>query len=300
MTATDRLVKVLALVEGRAPDKLSVEELSQEAGLSGSHLQRLFKLTTGQPLMDYVRGRKLVHSLDGLLNSDYRIIDLANEYGFQHEQSYIRAFYKEFGCTPGEARRSKRILRLRESIDPRRLHETDRGVLYGPEVVMVPSFSIVGQPHLFPAFDPVGEAYEPNGLANAFYYHVAEHIPNVAPVGVYIGFVHTLARGEQGERVVYMPSVPVRDLNHVPDGLEGRVIPTAQCVRFRYVGEHHYNDINMVVAHSTYREMDAFFADQPRYVRDRDWFFERIDANDYDRTYCRMEWMYPVRDTVGG
>ncbi len=298
MNSKDSLIKTLIIIESCTPSKVSIDFLSQQVNLSSSHLQKLFKIATGQPLMEYVRGRKLARSLEAILNTNLRIIDIANDYGFQHEQSYIRAFYKEFGCTPGVARKNGRILPIRERIVPEQLQSSDKGFIFGPEMVMVPSFYVIGKPHIFSTFDSQKDGLEPNKLAKQFYYDEMSRIPNVISHNVYIGHVKMNSRFNHTENIEYMPSVQVKDLSCVPTGLKGKVIPSHQCVRFRYVGEHHYEEISMVSAHDTYREIDSFFTGQSRYVTEYDYFIERMDIGTYDGVYCQMEWLFPVKDTI--
>lgn len=246
--------------------------------------------------MDYARGRKLTHSLDELLHTDFRIIDIAHKYGFYHEQSYIRAFRSEFDCTPGEARESKAILRIRERVIPQSLHAFKQGVMAIPEVVMVPTFHIVGKTHTFIGFDNQRDALEPNRLANSFHHEEAGRILNVLKPEVYIGHSHVLSL--ENNDVAYTPSVQVSDLSHIPAGLTGMTVPSHLCVRFRYIGAHHYNEISMVTARETYQTIDAFFAEQSRYSLNEYYFFERMEIGAYDGVYCHMEWLLPVRDNV--
>jgi AraC family transcriptional regulator len=297
--AYDSIVKLLAVIENRAADKMSVEWLARYVHLSGSHLQKLFKITAGQPLMEYVRGRKLAYSLDTLFNTDLHILDIAYEYGFEHEQSYIRAFSKEFGCTPGEARKTKLILPIRERIDPKRFHSFNEGFIYGPEIVMAPPFSIIGKPHKFTGFDSQKDALEPNKLAIKFKNEEMNHIPNMINPVIYVGYNNILSViNNKAENIEYMPSVLVKDLSCVPGGLKGLTIPTHQCARFRYIGEHHYEEINMVTAKSAYFEIDSFLGGQSRYAPLTNYFVEWLDTSAYDGAYCQFEWLFPVKDTV--
>ena len=295
LTSRDCLVKVLSTIESHITDKLSVDSLSKEAYLSAPHLQRLFKLTTQQSLMDYVRGRKLACSLNELFDTDFRVIDIANKYAFQHEQSYIRAFYAEYGCTPGSARKKKHILRIREAIDEKTLQVCGAGILYGPEVVVAPSFYIIGKPHIFFNLDRQKDAFEPNKLGIKFYYDESACIPNVIYPDVYIGYVDKSVNN----RIEYMPSLQVKDLTHVPRGFKGRAFPSHLYVRFRYVGAHHYNDINMIFLQDSYTMIEAFFKGQARYSAVYGYYLERIDKASYDDVYCQMEWLYPVKDALG-
>jgi len=99
------LENVLSDIEGGIRNGINAEKIAKKHTLSEGHLRRLFKFTYKQSLSDYIRSRRLVESLNNLLNTDAKIIDIALEYGFRYEQSFIRAFKLEFGITPGELRK---------------------------------------------------------------------------------------------------------------------------------------------------------------------------------------------------
>ena len=80
--------------------------LAEKHALSEGHLRKLFRLTFKQSLGGYIRSRRLTVSLDDLLKTDSNILDIALKYGFCYEQSYINAFKREFGMTPGNFRKS--------------------------------------------------------------------------------------------------------------------------------------------------------------------------------------------------
>jgi len=298
MKAYNHLKELLTLIESDEARKMSVTMLAKRFQLSGSHLQRLFKMTTGQPIMEYIRGRKLAASLDTLFNTQLRIIDIAHEYGFQHEQSYIRAFIKEFGSTPGKTRTTKTILPVRERINPENLQSLDKGMIYGPEIVMVPAFSIIGKPHIFTEFNNQRDALIPNKLAITFAKEAQQHIANMKIPLTYIGYVNETVKNDNVHNVKYMPSVIVNDLSCVPDGFIGLTVPVHQYVRFRYIGEHHYEEITMLTAQSTYARIHTFFSGQTRYIPHTNYFIEWLDTSAYNGTYCKMEWLFPVVDTV--
>lgn len=96
----DLMEQLLSDIEDHLTDMVTISDLSNRFYISAVHLQRLFKFAFGIPLAGYIRSRKLAASVEKLLSTDYRIIDIANEYGFTHEQAYIRAFKKEYGMTP--------------------------------------------------------------------------------------------------------------------------------------------------------------------------------------------------------
>jgi AraC family transcriptional regulator len=94
----------------------------------------------------------------------------------------------------------------------------------------------------------------------------------------------------------YLPSVQVENLKNIPHGLEGDEIEASLCMKFRYIGRHHYYDINADVAHSLYDTIHKLRYDSNfKYkIAHNKMFFERIDIAAYDGMYCQMEWFTPV------
>jgi transcriptional regulator GlxA family with amidase domain len=101
----DLLKNVLVDVEEGIRNGITTDIIAKKHTLSSIHLQRLFKVTFKQSLGAYIRSRRLMASLDGLRNNN-KLIDIAHEYGFRYEQSYLRSFKREFGTTPGKLRKA--------------------------------------------------------------------------------------------------------------------------------------------------------------------------------------------------
>lgn len=143
MKPYELLTHVLNKIEVKIIEELDIDELADSFSLSSVHLQRIFKFAFGLPLASYIRSRRLSSSLESLLNTDFNILDIANEYGFEYEQSYIRAFKREFGLTPGELRKTGQIVKV---TPPLQLFDSNRladGIFFGPQIVMVPQFCVI-------------------------------------------------------------------------------------------------------------------------------------------------------------
>jgi AraC family transcriptional regulator len=292
---------VLAFVEKKLREGINVELTADEFDISSRHLQRLFKLAFNQSLGLYIRSRKAAASIDDLLNTNLNVLDIALDYGFEYEQSYIRSFKREYGITPGDLRKTKKILKI---IPPLNLFDAQKysdGIMFKPEIVMVPSFCIIGKPHKFTGFDSQKDALEPNKLALKFKEELS-CIPNMINPLIYVGYVgyNNVISGVLNNvgNIEYMPSALVKDLSSVPGHLKGLSIPAHQCARFRYIGEHHYEEISMVTAKSAYLEIDSFLRGQSRYVPLTNYFVEWLDTSTYDGTYCQFEWLFPVKEAV--
>jgi len=102
----DLLENILVDVEKGIRDDITVNTLADKYTLSERHLRRLFKFAFKQSLAEYIRSRKLAESLKDLLATDTNLVDIALDFGFGYEQTYIRAFKREFGMTPGYFRKA--------------------------------------------------------------------------------------------------------------------------------------------------------------------------------------------------
>jgi len=97
---------ILIEIEKNICEDINARILARKFTLSEGHLRRLFRFAINQTIASYIRSCKLKASLNDLLKTDSNVIDIALKYGFDYEQSYIRAFKREFGKTPGTVRKS--------------------------------------------------------------------------------------------------------------------------------------------------------------------------------------------------
>lgn len=106
-----RPIDTLILEQGRkviarrlADPDLSPEILCTEIGVSRSRLYRLFEPFGG--VSAYIRHQRLLKTREALADSsDHRSISrIAEEWGFMDPSAYSRAFKRDFGISPSEAR----------------------------------------------------------------------------------------------------------------------------------------------------------------------------------------------------
>jgi Ser/Thr protein kinase RdoA (MazF antagonist)/AraC-like DNA-binding protein len=106
---------------------ITLQELSEEAGFSLSHYDRLFKAATGMSAMRYVARRRLLHAAYAMSRGQ-RAIDAALEYGFDTHAGFYRAFRREFGCAPSRylrAHRAARPVRVNLKEEGKRMDQKD-------------------------------------------------------------------------------------------------------------------------------------------------------------------------------
>lgn len=103
----DQFLKAIHYIEDHLSDDLTVRLVAQAACYSDFHFSRMFTTLVGEPLMVYVRKRRLTVAAQRLLTEDVKLIDVALDSNFESQQTFNRAFKKMFSCTPGEYRRRR-------------------------------------------------------------------------------------------------------------------------------------------------------------------------------------------------
>jgi AraC-type DNA-binding domain-containing proteins len=233
------IAKCVNFIEAHLCNKISLDDIAAHCGISKYHLHRMFKSLTGESLIDYVQARKLSASINDLIHSDMRIIDIALNYGFEYEQSYIRAFRKKFLYTPQKVRSEQMSLRLTERLCVDDIYAVHNSAIYKPFFVFKQKLCLVGIKHkiMSKSGDKTANLYGRN-----FFYHQRQRVPDPVDSQAYYGYT------EWGERskgyIYYMPSVQVHDLTKIPEGMDGVEIPAHKYVVFRFVGFFRPDEIN--------------------------------------------------------
>lgn len=87
---------LLIWLEGHLDQPLSLDNVAAKAGYSKWHLQRMFKDVTGHAIGAYIRARRLSKSAVALRLTARPILDIALQYRFDSQQTFTRAFKKQF------------------------------------------------------------------------------------------------------------------------------------------------------------------------------------------------------------
>jgi AraC-like DNA-binding protein len=104
-----------ALLQQRFREPLRLEDVARALYVSTYHLCRVFKEETGMSIHRYLNQLRLRQALKELAHGDTALAALANDLGFCCQSHFTRAFRKEFGVPPGEARRRAQDRRRQRS-----------------------------------------------------------------------------------------------------------------------------------------------------------------------------------------
>lgn len=143
------LLATVQWIEHHLDAPLSVEVISEVAGLSPYHFSRLFSARMGRGVMAHVRGRRLVRAAQRLAaDPALRLIDLAADCGFDSQEAFTRAFSRTFGVAPGRFRRGFNLTPI-EGQYPMTMPETEVTVTQMPELATLEAFTVAGSQRRF-------------------------------------------------------------------------------------------------------------------------------------------------------
>jgi len=106
-----RLKRILELTVDTSNSRLTLNELSQQLGISPGQLSRLFVRATGQRFRNFAMAHRLLQASRLLLDTGKQIKQIAAELGYGHSRDFCHRFKAVFGMTPKEFRERARAER---------------------------------------------------------------------------------------------------------------------------------------------------------------------------------------------
>ncbi|MGJ3353390.1 helix-turn-helix domain-containing protein [Providencia sp.] len=96
---------IIIWIDENVDKPLDIEIISERAGYSKWHFQRIFKHVVGVNLGEYILNIRLLKVSSDLKKTNDKIIDIAFRYGFDSQQELNRAFKRILKVTPGKYRK---------------------------------------------------------------------------------------------------------------------------------------------------------------------------------------------------
>ena len=288
-----KISDIVNYIEVNIKNDISLDTLTELSGLSKYHMHRIFKELTNKGIMEYVRARKLTNSLEYLLNSNLRIIDIAIMFGYLHEQSYIRCFKKQFRITPARYRREKCELSIESILDTSLMHSFSDQIIIEPKIVLKNEFTLVGSENRIYASDD-RENSTANKVGNLFYTEYKDKFETSVDTNTYYGLVKYF-RGDM-EYNIYVPSFEVNDKNIIPEGLTINKIPKHTYAVFKYIGIHSPYLITITKLIDLLDYITKTWGSNTIHNWTTMFHFEKINNNICNDNYCELELYFPLLD----
>ena len=100
----DKLKNLLLHIQSNYDRTITVKDASAICGFSPSHFMKLFKELAGKSFSQYLIDYRLEIAARQLVESSYKIIDIAENVGFHNVSYFSRAFHSKYGVTPSAYR----------------------------------------------------------------------------------------------------------------------------------------------------------------------------------------------------
>lgn len=154
-------------IETHMEKEITMADLAGVSLFSPWHSYRLFREYTKLTPAEYIRKIRLSKSALRLKQEECRVIDVAYDMGFSSVDGYQRAFYREFGCNPGEYVRTKAPIPLfipygvkfkelrKETFDMEKVQSVFIQLLHKPERKVILKRGIQAEDY-FPYCEEVG------------------------------------------------------------------------------------------------------------------------------------------------
>ena len=102
---TDLKIKTaLTYIAKNYSNPITIEEIAQSLNYSKSHFMKFFKKQTGSSFIQYLNNYRLEIAASMLVETNDRIIDIANRVGFDNLSYFTRSFQKKYNATPSSLR----------------------------------------------------------------------------------------------------------------------------------------------------------------------------------------------------
>jgi len=248
----ERVQQGVDFIETRLDEDVPLSSVARAAGISQWHFQRIFKALTGETLKTYIRSRRLAGSLDRLLTTKLRILDIALIAGFESQEAFARAFKKAFGITPQQYRdaANRRLFLKKPQFDAEYLRHINENLSLTPELYHQRRMTLVGMRTLFFSVDSeknnIGDRLPP--LWEAF-------IPRLSEIEHAVGGpCYGVVRQERpdSERLEYHAAIEVSQVGTLPSGMVTVEVPEATYAKFAHRGMAQNIDHTVSYAYSTW------------------------------------------------
>jgi len=221
---------LLVWLESHLDQPLSLDNVAQKAGYSKWHLQRMFKDVTGHAIGAYIRARRLSKAAVALRLTSRPILDIALQYRFDSQQTFTRAFKKQFAQTPAWYRRSsdwnsfgiRPPIRLDDETQPE------------PAFVTLPETVLVGQTQNYTCILEQISSYR-DEMRIHFWKQFLLETDTVPPVLYGLHQVRASQDKDDEQEILYTTAVPADSAVNMHSG-QSVILEAGDYVQFTYNG----------------------------------------------------------------
>jgi AraC family transcriptional regulator len=218
--------KALFIIERNLRRDLTLDQIAKYCDVSRFHLAHAFGESTGLPVMEYLRGRRLTEAAYALGAGADDILSVALDSCYASHEAFSRAFKAHFGRTPEEVRKSESIEGLR-LVDAIRHVESKAMTLKEPSTQKEGELLFVGLSGYVPYQDTQNIARQWERFMSGAYGDI-DHKVAEPPVGI--------TTGSNDDGIEYVCAAGVTKFGPVPKNCIKLTLQPATYVVFAHDG----------------------------------------------------------------
>lgn len=223
--------ELLVWLESHLDQPLSLDNVAHKAGYSKWHLQRMFKNITGHAIGAYIRSRRLSKAAVALRLTARPILDIALQYRFDSQQTFTRAFKKQFNQTPASYRRSLDWIAfgLRPPIR--------MGAFSMPQAnkVVLPNLQLFGQTQSYTCTLEQITSYR-NEMRTHFWQHFLQDSDNLPEVMYGLHQVRSSQEKDDEQEILYTTAIADNNFAQRLASVQSITLEGGDYVQFSYEG----------------------------------------------------------------
>lgn len=219
--------RAIWFIESHFESDISLDQISDAAGLSRYHLSRVFGLVTGHSISGYIRGRRLSGAALALIGSSSTILEVALGAGYGSHEAFTRAFRDQFGVTPDTVRKQGHVRNL-ALLEPIRMDPARPIELEPPRFETLPPMTFAGLQETY--------VYGGNAAIPSLWQRFNTYAGNIPGQHGSAGYGLCTHIDGETETFRYMAAVAVKDTSDLPAGFATLKIPAQRYAVFAHHG----------------------------------------------------------------
>ncbi|MBN1468050.1 MAG: AraC family transcriptional regulator [Fusobacteriaceae bacterium] len=248
MKYINKIELVLDYIEKNLTEEISIDSLAEMCNLSKFYFHRIFSAITKQPVMEYIRLRRITKAAFILLSSKKPIIEIAIDYQFNSHEAFSRAFKNIYGINPGQYRKEKTEIFLHEKFNVWKLKNQKGDIFMEPKFLVKQEFKIIG----LACKTTMKENDEKGTIPNLWkkFNKRANEIKNCTSENRYIGLCEIVNNSD--DSFTYICCKEVDNFNFIPNDMISKLVPSSKYVIFTHIGTLETLDSTYEFIHGTW------------------------------------------------
>ncbi|MEN2767571.1 AraC family transcriptional regulator [Ornithinibacillus xuwenensis] len=222
MEGLQRMLASINYIEENLEGMLTIDDIAAIACMSKFHFQRMFSMLTGFTVSEYIRNRRITKAAQELVNTDYKVIDIAMKYGYESPEAFTKAFRRIHGISPTAAKKNSQALKAYPKLSFQIQLKGDVEMDY--KLVKKEAFTVVGKSIRTSTIGGENNrkiaAYWNESNSNGLSKELANNCGPLGLLGICMEF------DKQQENITYMIGAE-KNMESLPTDWEEREIPAA-------------------------------------------------------------------------